>query len=150
MWPHCSFFISCPVGLCHCNVDLLNHIEKIGILAKKKKKKLFKMFDTAPSVSGVTVKYTLRLKCLCFGLNVCYAEFSRNELLRYHYWTHLLLYYVHIHTHKHTPARTHTQKEREANRLRNMSYKGKDLKRTKKRTHFHYVVYKTTTTTSCT
>lgn len=39
MWPHCLFFISCPVGLCHCDVDLLNHIEKIGILAKKKKKK---------------------------------------------------------------------------------------------------------------
>lgn len=35
MWPHCLFFISCPVGLCHCDVDLLNHIEKIGILAKK-------------------------------------------------------------------------------------------------------------------
>lgn len=46
---------------------------------------MFKMFDTAQCLRSYSKVYINRLKCLCFGLNVCYAEISRNELLRYHY-----------------------------------------------------------------
>lgn len=70
-----------------------------------------KCWHSSKCLRGYSKEYIHRLKCLCFGLNVCYAEISRNELLRYHYWTHLLLYYVYTHTQTHACTYAHTERE---------------------------------------